>query len=82
VKLVDGATIYVQGFNGSITKVITTRVTTVQVSKTGTVNDLQPGTTVTVQGSKRADGSVAATSVSQGGLGGGPAAGSTGRGNG
>jgi len=71
IKLVDGHTIYVQTFSGSIIRVSTAGSTRIQVSATGTVKDLQPGQTVVVQGSKRSDGSVAATSVSQSSLGGG-----------
>ncbi len=71
IKLVDGHTIYVQTFSGSITRISTSASTKIQVSATGTVKDLQPGQTVVVQGSKRSDGSVAATSVSQSSLGGG-----------
>ncbi len=71
IKLVDGHTIYVQSFSGTITRVSTSGSTRIQVSATGTVKDLQPGQTVVVQGSKRSDGSVAATSVSQSSLGGG-----------
>lgn len=71
IKLVDGHTIYVQTFSGSITRVSTSGSTKIQVTATGTVKDLQPGQTVVVQGSKRSDGSVAATSVSQSSLGGG-----------
>lgn len=71
IKLVDGHTIYVQSFSGTITRVSTSGSTKIQVSAAGTVKDLQPGQTVVVQGSKRSDGSVAATSVSQSSLGGG-----------
>jgi hypothetical protein len=71
IKLVDGHTIYVQTFSGSIIRVSTSGSTRIQVSATGTVKDLQPGQAVVVQGSKRSDGSVAATSVSQSSLGGG-----------
>ena len=71
IKLVDGHTIYVQTFSGSITRVSTSGSTKIQRSAAGTVKDLRPGETVVVQGSKRSDGSVAATSVSQSSLGGG-----------
>jgi hypothetical protein len=71
IKLVDGHTIYVQSFSGSITRVSTSGSTRIQVSAAGTLKDLRPGETVAVQGSKRSDGSVAAASVSQSSLGGG-----------
>jgi hypothetical protein len=71
IMLVDGHTIYVQSFSGSITRVSTSGSTRILVSAAGTLKDLRPGETVVVQGSKRSDGSVAATSVSQSSLGGG-----------
>jgi hypothetical protein len=71
IKLVDGHTIYVQTFSGTITRVSTSASTKIQVIAAGNLKDLQPGETVVVQGSKRSDGSVAATSVSQSSLGGG-----------
>jgi hypothetical protein len=71
VKLVDGNTIYVQGFTGSITKVTTTPATKFQVSAPGTIKDLRPGETLMIQGPKHGSGTVAATSVSESGLGGG-----------
>ncbi len=71
VKLIDGSTIYIQGFTGSITKVTTTPATKIQVTAPGTLKDLRPGETLMIQGAKRGSGTVAATSVSEGGLGGG-----------
>jgi len=76
VKLVDGNTIYVTASDGSITKVATAPgSTTISRSVTGTAADLQPGQTVVVQGVAGADGTVAATRVTEGGLGGGRGAG-------
>ncbi len=71
VKLVDGSTIYIQGFTGTITKVTTTPATKIQVSAPGTVKDLRPGQTLMIQGTKHGSGTVAATSVTESGLGGG-----------
>ena len=69
VKLVDGSTIYVQSFSGGIIRVTTSPSTKIQVSAAGQVKDLRPGQTVTVQGTRHGSGLVAATSVTQSGLG-------------
>lgn len=69
VKLVDGSTIYVQSISGGIIRVTTSPSTKIQISATGQVKDLRPGQTVTVQGTRHGSGVVAATSVTQGGLG-------------
>lgn len=72
IKLVDGDTIYVTTQDGSIVKVKTTAAsTTITRSVTGTAADLQPGQTVVVQGAAGSDGTVAATRVTEGGVGGG-----------
>jgi hypothetical protein len=74
VKLVDGTNVYVQDAQGDTIKITTKPTTTVSVTKTGKVNDLEPGSTVIVQGTASSDGlSMAATSISQSaaGLGGG-----------
>ncbi|HEX6468919.1 MAG TPA: hypothetical protein VF069_07455 [Streptosporangiaceae bacterium] len=63
VKLVDGKTIYVQTTAGTIVQVKTDGSTRIQVSKEGTVKDLQTGSTVIVQGTPGADGTVKASSV-------------------
>jgi hypothetical protein len=78
IKLVDGTTIYVTASDGSITKVTTAPATTISRSVSGTAADLQPGQTVVVQGAAGADGTVAATRVTEGGAGGGRGAGSGG----
>jgi len=69
VKLVDNSTIYVQSVSGGIIRVTTSPSTKIQVSAAGQVKDLRPGQTVTVQGTKHGSGLVAATSVTQSGLG-------------
>lgn len=71
IKLVDGSTVYVQGADGSITKVLTGPGTTVRISSSGTVKQLAPGTTVVVQGTATGTGTLQASSISQGSFGGG-----------
>jgi hypothetical protein len=66
VKLVDGTNVYVQDAAGNVVKVATGAATTVEVQKAGTVADLQAGDTVVVQGTKGADGTIAATSIGSG----------------
>ncbi|HEY5155573.1 MAG TPA: hypothetical protein VIJ47_12615 [Acidimicrobiales bacterium] len=78
IKLVDGTTIYVTASDGSITKVTTAPATTISRSVSAAAADLQPGQTVVVQGAAGADGTVAATRVTEGGSGGGRGAGSGG----
>jgi hypothetical protein len=63
VKLVDGKTIYLQTPTGTIVQVKTDASTKVQVAKQGTAKDLEAGSTVIVQGTPAADGTVTATSV-------------------
>ncbi|MBT2233022.1 hypothetical protein [Nonomuraea sp. NEAU-A123] len=67
VEKVEGGKIYVKTMDGSTVTVTTTDATTVQVTKPGKLTDLQTGTNVVVRGEKGGDGSVAATSISQGG---------------
>jgi hypothetical protein len=71
IKLIDGATVYVQTAAGDIVQVATSAGTKVTVSSTAPVKDLQPGETVIVLGSKNSSGAIAATSISQTSLGGG-----------
>lgn len=66
VKLVDGSTIYVTDAQGNIVKITTGKSTKVTESKQGKVSDLKAGQSVTVLGSKNADGDIAATTVTQG----------------
>ncbi|MBP2705569.1 hypothetical protein JOL79_17290 [Microbispora sp. RL4-1S] len=70
VKLVDGGTLYVQTATGGLVTVKTSRDTKVSVTKAGKLGDLKPGSTVVVNGAADAQGTVAATSVTQGGAGG------------
>jgi hypothetical protein len=71
IKLIDGATVYVQTTAGDIVQVATSAGTKVTVSTTVPVKDLQPGETVIVEGSKNSKGGIAATSISQTTLGAG-----------
>ena len=87
VKLVDGNNVYVQDLQGNTVKVTTSPTTKVTISKTGSVSQLAPGSTVIVQGKQNKSGtSMSATSISPstgfggggfpgGGGSGGPAAG-------
>jgi hypothetical protein len=65
IKLIDGATVYVQTTAGDVVQVATSAGTKVTVSSTVPVKDLKPGETVIVQGSKNSSGAIAATSISQ-----------------
>jgi len=75
VKLIDGKNVYVSDSQGNVVKVVTNSATKVSVNHDGTVSDLAPSKSVVVQGTKRADGSVVASQISEtsgfGGLGGG-----------
>ncbi len=71
IKLVDGNVVYVQTETGSIVQVSTSAATKVTASSSVPLKDLTPGETVIVEGKKNANGSVAATSISQSSLGGG-----------
>lgn len=91
VKLVDGSTVYVTDASGTIVKVTTNADTKIQVSQAGKPADLKPGDTVVVRGAAGADGTVAASTVTQGqagagltsgGFGGAGAAAGTGAGTG
>jgi UDP:flavonoid glycosyltransferase YjiC (YdhE family) len=62
--LVDGSTIYVTTSSGGIVKVKMTPSTTVQVTQSGSVSDLKPGSTVVITGSG-SGGTMTAKSVSQ-----------------
>ncbi|MFI7223392.1 hypothetical protein ACIBO5_09210 [Nonomuraea angiospora] len=72
VEKVEGGKVYVKTMDGSTVTVTTDDRTTVQISKPGKVSDLQTGTSVVVRGQQGGDGSVTATSITQGNLGGGP----------
>jgi hypothetical protein len=66
VQKVEGGKVYLQTTDGSTVTVTTTDETTVRISKEGKVADLRAGGTVVVQGAKGEDGSVTATSISEG----------------
>lgn len=66
IKVVDGKFIYVSDSSGNIVKVQTDDTTTINVSETGKPTDLHPGDTVVVRGTTGADGSVTATTVTEG----------------
>lgn len=67
IEKIDGATITVKTMDGTSVVVSTTDATKVTVSAEGKVADLKTGGQIVVQGAKGADGSVAATTVTQGG---------------
>ncbi|MGW7002252.1 hypothetical protein ACWGCW_05310 [Streptomyces sp. NPDC054933] len=69
VKLVDGSTIYVTDAQGNTVKITTAQSTQVSEAKSGKVSDLQPGQTVVVRGNQDSSGDIAATTVTEGGLG-------------
>jgi hypothetical protein len=69
IKLVDGNIVYVQTEAGDIIQVSTSAATKITVSSSAPVKDLLPGETIIVEGSKKANGSIAATSISQNSLG-------------
>jgi hypothetical protein len=71
VKLVDGNTVYVSDAQGDIVKVTTGSSTKVTENKSGKVSDLKAGQSVTVVGTKGSDGTVKATTVTEGGSSGG-----------
>ncbi|GAA2739824.1 MULTISPECIES: DUF5666 domain-containing protein [Kitasatospora] len=73
VKAVDGTTVYLTDAQGNTIKVTTGDSTKVTMNKEGKVADLQPGQSVTVVGTKGADGGYTATQLSEGaaGFGGG-----------
>ncbi|MYW03151.1 hypothetical protein [Streptomyces sp. SID3343] len=73
VKVVDNSFIYVSDSSGNILKVKTDTGTRIQVTRDGKTVDLKPGDTVVVRGATGDDGSIAATSVSQGTAGAGRA---------
>ncbi len=77
VTTVDGNTLYVTTVQGDTVKVTTSAATTVTKPTTVSIDSVNPGDTVVVQGTQQADGSSQATQVSisgsggQGGFGGG-----------
>jgi hypothetical protein len=71
IQRIDGDTIYVNTADGQTVKVRTSGTTDVQVTSQGSVADLTEGEAVVVQGDKQDDGSLDATSIAEGGIGGG-----------
>src|SRR5262245_24698804 len=65
VKLVDGTNVYITTSDGSTVKVTTSPTSKVTKSVDGAVSDLKAGDDVVVQGATGADGTIAATSISQ-----------------
>jgi hypothetical protein len=65
VQKIVGKTIYVQTANG-VVQVKVTGTTKVRALRSGSAKDLKSGTSVVVQGAQANDGTVTATSVSQG----------------
>ena len=65
VKLVDGANVYITTSDGSTVKVATSSTSKVTKSVDVALSDLKAGDTVVVQGTTGADGSIAASSISQ-----------------
>jgi len=55
IKSVDGATIMVQGFDGTTTAVTTTPATVIRTQQTGTLSDIKAGDTLLIQGDKTSD---------------------------
>ena len=64
VTVIDGNTLYITDASGGIVKVIIGSSTKVTRDAVSTPASLQPGDTVTIQGSKSANGTVNATSIS------------------
>ena len=65
VKLVDGTTVYLTTADGQTLIVKTTPSTSVNVNQAGSLKDLAPGATVTIQGQTGSDGSISATSITK-----------------
>lgn len=75
VEKVEDGTVHLKTVTGESVTVATTGETTVQISEPGKVADLRPGATIVVRGTPGEDGTVTATSITQGGpaaRGGGP----------
>ncbi|WP_329255570.1 hypothetical protein OG417_14480 [Actinoallomurus sp. NBC_01490] len=66
VQKISGRTLYVRTANGDVVKVTVTGTTDVSVLRSGSATDLKAGTSVVVRGDQAEDGTVTATSVSQG----------------
>jgi hypothetical protein len=70
VQRIDGQTLYLRTVNGQVVKVTISGSTAVRVTKDGALGDLKSGASIVVQGTPGANGTVTATSVSEGGGGG------------
>jgi hypothetical protein len=80
ITKVSGTTLTVTQPDGSQVEVTTTDSTDVKVSSDGSLSDLKPGDSILVQGEQGSNGSVAATSVTEGLTGAGFRGGGPGRG--
>ena len=68
VSAVANGTLYIsQGTTSALVKVVTGPASTVKVSASGTVGDVQPGDTVIITGAKQKDGSYMAASITDSG---------------
>ncbi|SEM35353.1 hypothetical protein [Nonomuraea pusilla] len=67
VEKVEDGKVYVLTTDGSTVTVTTTGETAVRVTAPGEVSDLKPGSTVVVRGQRGQDGTVAASSITEGG---------------
>jgi hypothetical protein len=65
VKLIDGTTVYLTTADGQTLIVKTTPSTSVNVNQAGSLKDLAPGATVTIQGQTGSDGSMSATNITK-----------------
>jgi len=66
VKVIDGSVLYVTDRDGNTVRVSTTPSSRFSKVVDGSVQDIRPGDTIVVQGTKSADGSVEASSVTIG----------------
>ncbi|MEW9552710.1 hypothetical protein [Nonomuraea sp. NPDC050783] len=66
VEKVEDGKVYIKTMDGSTVTVTTTDRTTVQIARPGKVTDLEKGSNVTVRGQQGGDGSVTATTITQG----------------
>jgi len=67
VQKVVGKTIYLKTSDGKTIKITTDGSTRVKVAKSGSAKDLKSGASIVVQGSANKNGTVTATTVSEGG---------------
>ena len=71
VTRVSGDTVYLQTADGTSVAVVTNGSTTIRVTENGGLSDLTTGSTVVVQGApSESGGTITATSITEGGLGG------------